>query len=58
MSLVEQAIEKRAVTWFATFLLVVVGIASYFQLGQLEDPEFTVKTGAIITNFGSTPDTE
>ena len=51
MSLVEQAIEKRAVTWFATFLLVVVGIASYFQLGQLEDPEFTVKTGAIITSY-------
>ena len=36
---------------FATVLLVLGGIFSYFQLGQLEDPEFTVKTGAIITSY-------
>jgi multidrug efflux pump subunit AcrB len=51
MNLAALAVEKRAVTYFATFLLIVVGIASYFQLGQLEDPEFTVKTGAIITSY-------
>ena len=51
MSLAALAIEKQAVTWFATFIVVVGGIFSYFQLGQLEDPEFTVKTAAIITSY-------
>jgi multidrug efflux pump subunit AcrB len=51
MNLAELAINKRAITYFATVLLLVGGIFSYFQLGQLEDPEFTVKTAAIITSY-------
>ena len=51
MNLAELSIGKRAITYFATVLLVAGGIFSYFQLGQLEDPEFTVKTGAIITSY-------
>jgi multidrug efflux pump subunit AcrB len=51
MNLAELAIGKRAISDFATVLLVLGGIFSYFQLGQLEDPEFTVKTGAIITSY-------
>jgi multidrug efflux pump subunit AcrB len=47
MNLAELAIEKRAVTYFCVFLLVVGGTGSFFQLGWLEDPEFTVKTAAI-----------
>jgi len=51
MSLAALAVDKRAITWFATFILVAGGIFSYFQLGQLEDPEFTVKTAAIVTSY-------
>ncbi len=51
MSLPAFAVEKQPITYFFTFLLVAAGIASYFQLGQLEDPEFTVKTAAIITAY-------
>ena len=51
MNLAELAISKRAITYFATTLLIVGGVFSYFQLGQLEDPEFTIKTAAIITNY-------
>ncbi len=51
MNLAELSLDKRAITYFATVLLVLGGIFSYFQLGQLEDPEFTVKTGAIITSY-------
>ena len=51
MNLPALAIEKKPITYFAIFLLVVGGIFSYFQLGQLEDPEFTVKTAAIITTY-------
>jgi len=41
------AIEKQAVTWFVVFLIVVGGSASFFQLGWLEDPEYTVKVASI-----------
>ena len=54
--LTETAIEKRTVTYFAVFLLVVGGIASFFSLGQLEDPEFTVKTALVTTAYpGASP---
>ena len=51
MSLATVAIEKQRITYFFVLLLLLAGIASYFQLGQLEDPEFTVKTAAIITSY-------
>jgi multidrug efflux pump subunit AcrB len=51
MSLPKLAIEKQPVTYFAILLVVVAGIFSYFQLGQLEDPEFSVKTASIITTY-------
>ncbi len=51
MNLPALAIEKKAVTYFVTLLLVVGGIYSYTQLGQLEDPEFSVKTAAITTVY-------
>ncbi len=51
MSLPSVAVQKQPITFFFTFLLVAAGIASFFQLGQLEDPEFTVKTGAITTVY-------
>lgn len=51
MSLAKLAVENRTVTAFATFLLVVGGLMAYGRLGQLEDPEFTVKTAAIMTSY-------
>jgi len=51
MNLAKAALEYRAVTYFATFLLITVGILAYFNLGQLEDPEFSVKTAAITVNY-------
>ena len=51
MSLASYAVEKKTFTGFATFLVLVAGVFSYFQLGQLEDPEFTVKKASIITPY-------
>ncbi len=51
MNLSKAALEYRAVTYFATFMLIVVGVFAYFGLGQLEDPEFSVKTAAITVNY-------
>jgi multidrug efflux pump subunit AcrB len=51
MSLASVAVEKSAITYFVAFLIFVGGIGSFFALGQLEDPEFTVKTAVITTNY-------
>ena len=56
MNLTRFAIEHKTLTNFLVFLVFVGGIYSYFQLGQLEDPDFTVKTAVIITPYpGATP---
>ena len=58
MSLARLAVEKKAVTYFSVVLILLIGIASYFQLGQLEDPEFTVKTALVITPYAGASPTE
>ena len=51
MSLTRFAIQKEAFTQFVVVLLVIGGLFSYLTLGRLEDPDFTVKTGIIITAY-------
>ncbi len=51
MNLAAMALQKRVVTYFAVFLVVLAGIGSFFRLGQLEDPEFTVKTAVVVTSY-------
>jgi multidrug efflux pump subunit AcrB len=51
VNLAKIAIEKKAVTYFVTFLLIVGGIAAFFSLGQLEDPDYSVKTAVILTQY-------
>ncbi len=54
--LIEQAIRKRVITYFISGLLLVGGIASFFSLGQLEDPVFSVKSASIVTRYpGASP---
>lgn len=51
MNLAALAIEKRAITYFGIALILAGGVFCYFQLGQLEDPEFSVKTAVITTTY-------
>ncbi len=51
MNLAALSIEKRAITYFGILLITAGGMFSYLQLGQLEDPEFSVKTAAITTTY-------
>lgn len=51
MNLTKATLDNRAVSYFAAFILLVGGILAYFQLGQLEDPVFTVKTGTISVSY-------
>ena len=57
MNLTRLAIEKKTLTQFVVFLLIAGGLFSYFNLGRLEDPDFTVKTGVIFTAYpGASPE--
>jgi multidrug efflux pump subunit AcrB len=56
MKLPELAILNGTFAWFAVFLLAVAGIFAFFSLGQLEDPDFTVKVAVVSTPYpGATP---
>lgn len=51
MSLADKAVNSPTITWFGTLLIMLGGLAAFFQLGQLEDPEFTVKDATVTTLY-------
>lgn len=51
MNLAAQAVERSTLTKFVVLLILVAGVFSYFNLGRLEDPDFTIKTGVIVTPY-------
>ncbi|MHC4347655.1 MAG: efflux RND transporter permease subunit [Planctomycetota bacterium] len=56
MNLPAFALKRKTLTNFLVALIGVGGIWSYFQLGRLEDPDFTVKRAVIITQYpGANP---
>ena len=56
MNLAEISLKRKTSTFVLTFLLFVGGAVSFFGLGKLEDPEFTIKEALVITTYdGATP---
>lgn len=56
MNIAEYSIKNPVITWTLVILLFFGGLYSYFQLGRLEDPEFTIKDAKVITQYpGATP---
>ncbi|SEG06874.1 efflux RND transporter permease subunit [Vibrio hangzhouensis] len=51
IKLAEFAIRQRTFLLFFTALSIIAGIYSYFDLGKLEDPSFTVKTAVVVTLY-------
>lgn len=51
MNIAEFAIRQRTFVAFFTVLCIIAGVASYFKLGKLEDPTFTVKSAVIVTLY-------
>lgn len=51
INLAEFAIRQRTFVLFFIMLSVIAGIYSYFDLGKLEDPSFTVKTAVVVTLY-------
>jgi len=56
MNLAQLSIEKKTISWMFAIILALGGIVSFFQLGQLEFPEFTINKAKIITVYpGASP---
>ena len=51
MSLPELSIRHKVITLFTVTLFVIAGTFSFFTLGQLEEPEFTLKNALVITSY-------
>ena len=51
MNIAEYCIKKPTVTISFAVAMLVAGVIAYFQLGRLEDAEFTIKQAQIITTY-------
>lgn len=51
MNLALLSIQKSRITLCGILLVIVGGMLSYVNLGRLEDPEFTIKSALIITDY-------
>ncbi|WP_164101030.1 efflux RND transporter permease subunit [Candidatus Laterigemmans baculatus] len=51
MSIAAGSVEKSTIVGFSMLLLVLGGIGAFFALGQLEDPEFTIKNATVSTTY-------
>lgn len=50
------ALKKRTVMVVMTLLMIVAGLVSYQKLGRLENPDFTIKTALVVTQYpGASP---
>jgi multidrug efflux pump subunit AcrB len=50
------ALRKSTCMYILVFLLVVAGGIAYWNMGRLEDPNFTIKTALVVTPYpGATP---
>lgn len=57
MKIAEWSIQKKSFVLFVTVLLAIGGVWAYLGLGRLEDPDFTVKTALVITQYpGASPE--
>ncbi len=55
--LVEFGLQYKAVMLLITVIIAIGGIFSFFSLGRLEDPPFSVKSALVITQYpGATPE--
>lgn len=51
MKIASLSIEKPIFTWIFILICLIGGTTSFFSLGRLEDPAFTIKTAAVITPY-------
>lgn len=57
MDIATYFIDRKVTSWMMTLILLVGGVLAFNNLGQLEDPEFTIKDTLIITYYpGASPE--
>jgi len=57
MNFAQYSIQHKVVSWMFALLLLVGGSISFFGLGQLEFPEFTIKQALVVTGYpGASPE--
>lgn len=57
MNFASYSIKKGTVTWFLTAVVAIYGMVSFFELGKLEDPAYTIKTAVVTTVYpGASPE--
>ena len=57
MDIAAYFIERKVTSWMLTLILLIGGAIAFTNLGQLEDPEFTIKDALIITTYpGASPE--
>lgn len=57
MDIAAYFIKRKVTSWMVTLILLIGGIIAFTSLGQLEDPEFTIKDALIITQYpGASPE--
>ncbi|WP_394181007.1 efflux RND transporter permease subunit [Marinomonas posidonica] len=57
MDIAAYFIKRKVTSWMMTLILLIGGIIAFTNLGQLEDPEFTIKDSLIITTYpGASPE--
>ncbi len=57
MGITTFVVERKVVAYFFAFLLLVGGVLGFGSLGRLEDPDFTVKTAVVTTEYpGASPE--
>ncbi|MBQ1889921.1 MAG: efflux RND transporter permease subunit, partial [Selenomonas sp.] len=42
-NLTEISLKHRALVWYFIIMTAIGGVAAYFQLGRMEDPQFTIR---------------
>ena len=56
MNLAEKAISNKVISWMFAAILLIGGVISFTKLGQLEFPEFTIKSALVVTSYpGASP---
>ncbi|GIU12467.1 efflux RND transporter permease subunit [Shewanella sp. MBTL60-007] len=57
MNFAEYSITHKVISWMFALLLLIGGTISFFSLGQLEFPEFTIKQALVVTAYpGASPE--
>jgi multidrug efflux pump subunit AcrB len=57
MDIAAYFIKRKVTSWMVTLILLIGGTLAFTNLGQLEDPEFTIKDALIITQYpGASPE--